>query len=215
MLKKSPEEKPQGGFPVSLCVLVAANFVPLYGVLAWGWAVFPLLVLFWMENVIIGALNAARMLLVDPADPALWLAKLFMVPFFCVHYGFFTMIHGGFVFSPLFGGQDYRVDYFDVLEPARRAAGEFNLWLPVAVLAGSHLFSFLWNYLYRGEYRRAALSELMTNPYKRVVILHLTIIFGGMAVMALGSPVWSLVMLVGTKIALDVAAHRREHRISA
>jgi len=47
--------------PVSAWVLVAANLVPLAGVLWWDWSVFALLVLFWMENVVIGLLFALRL----------------------------------------------------------------------------------------------------------------------------------------------------------
>ena len=178
--------------------------------LAWGWPVFPLLALFWFENVVVGALNAARMLLADPADSALWAGKLFMVPFFCVHYGMFTLIHGVFVFG-LFGGKAYDPKGLSVLEPAVRAAYDYNLWLPAAALAASHLFSFFWNYLWRGEYRRAVLGQLMARPYKRVVMLHLTILLGGFAAMALHSPAWALLVMVAIKTALDVRAHRKEH----
>ena len=92
--------------PVSAWVLLAANLVPLAGVLFWGWSVFALIALFWMENVIIGVFFVLRMLCADPRDPALWAGKLFMVPFFCFHYGMFTAIHGVFVFS-MFGGKSY------------------------------------------------------------------------------------------------------------
>ena len=68
--------------PVSTWVLLVANLVPLAGVLFWGWDAFALLALFWMENVVVGVFSALRMLTIDPRDPALWLAKLFMVPFF-------------------------------------------------------------------------------------------------------------------------------------
>jgi len=207
---KAGQEEGEGETPVSAWVLVAANLLPVAGVLAWGWDVFALIVLFWIENVIVGVLNVARMLLADPADPALWAGKLFMVPFFCVHYGMFTAIHGVFVFS-LFGGRSYPVNGLHVLEPALQVVRERGLWLPVAALAASHLFSFLWNYLYRGQFRRASLPELMVRPYKRVVVLHLTIILGGFAAMALRSPVWALLLLVGIKIAVDLRAHRKEH----
>jgi hypothetical protein len=197
---------------LSAVLLVFANLVPLYGVLAWGWEVFPLLVLFWAENVIVGLLNVARMLAVDPADPLLWGAKLFLVPFFCVHYGMFTAGHGVFVLSGMFGGQGYKVQGLNPLGAALDAFRDFGLWLPAAILAASHLFSFLWNYLYRGEFRRAELKALMHKPYTRVILLHVTIIFGGMAAMALGSPVWALVLLVALKTLIDVVAHLREHR---
>lgn len=197
---------------MSAWVLAAANLVPLAGALLWDWSVFALLALFWMENVVVGALFVLRMLCADPADAALWLGKLFLVPFFCLHYGMFTALHGMFVFA-LFGGGEYRVQGFALLAPALRAAADYHLWIPVAVLAGSHVFSFLWNYLLRGEYRRAELRALMARPYGRVVVLHLAIIFGGIGAMALGSPVWALAVLIAIKIALDLRAHVKEHSL--
>jgi hypothetical protein len=194
--------------PISAWALVAANLLPLYGVLFWNWEVFPLLALFWMENVIIGVLNAARMLAVDPRDAPLWGAKLFMVPFFCVHYGLFTAVHGVFVFS-MFG--NHRMGGLE-LEIVSRTVADWNLWLPLGALLASHLFSFFWNYLYRGEFRRASLPELMMKPYARVMILHLTILAGGFGAMALGSPLWALLVLLGIKIALDLKAHLKERR---
>jgi len=196
--------------PVSAWILVAANGVPLVGVLFWGWDAFALIALFWMENVIIGVFFMLRMLCLDPRDPALWAAKLFMVPFFCFHYGMFTAGHGVFVFS-LLGGKRYDVQGFALLEPAARAAADFGLWLPLAVLFASHLFSFGWNYLYRGEFRHAQLSRLMTEPYQRVIVLHVAIILGGIGAMALGSPLWALAVLLAVKIALDFKAHVKEH----
>ena len=202
---QAPTEK-----PVSAWILLAANLVPVAGVLLWDWSVFALIALFWMENVMVGVFFALRMLCADPRDPALWAAKLFMVPFFCFHYGMFTAIHGMFVFT-LFGGKAYPVQDLRVLEPAARAAGELGLWLPLAALLASHGFSFLWNYLYRGEFRSAQLTRLMAKPYGRVVVLHVAIIFGGIAAMALGSPVWALLVLLALKIGLDLKAHLKEH----
>lgn len=89
--------------------------------------------------------------------------------------------------------------------------GAQGLWLAVAVLAASHLFSFFWNFLGHGEFRRARVSELMLKPYGRVVVLHLTIILGGIGITVLGSPAWALLLLVGLKTAIDLGAHLNEH----
>jgi hypothetical protein len=94
---------------------------------------------------------------------------------------------------------------------AAGAADDYALWLPLAVLVASHLFSFAWNYLYRGEFRGAQLSRLMAQPYGRVVVLHVAIILGGIAAMMLGSPLWALLVLLGLKVALDFKAHLKEH----
>jgi len=204
----SPMEKTEK--PLSAWVLVAANLVPLAGVLLWNWSVFALIALFWMENVIVGVFFALRMLLADPRDPALWAAKVFLVPFFCFHYGMFTGVHGLFVFG-LFGGKAYDPHGLQVLEPALRAAQDLGLWLPLAALLASHGFSFLWNYLWRGEFRRAKLTELMAKPYGRVVVLHMAIILGAIGTLALGSPLWALLVLLALKIGLDLKAHLKEH----
>jgi hypothetical protein len=194
---------------LSATVLVVANLVPLYGVAMLGWSVFSVLLLFWVENVIVGLLNVARMLCVDPADPLQWLAKLILVPFFCFHYGMFAAVHGTFVFS-LFG--HVKASGLFPLETWFATIGAQGLWLAVAALAASHLVSFSWNFLGRGEFRRASAAELMAKPYGRVVVLHLTILLGGFSILALGSPLWALLLLVGLKIAIDLLAHLKEHR---
>jgi hypothetical protein len=43
------------------------------------------------------------------------------------------------------------------------------------------------------------------------VVLHLTIIFGAMAVAFLGAPITALVVLVVLKTAFDLRLHLREH----
>ena len=197
--------------PSSL-VLIAANLLPLYGVLVLDWPVFPVLLLFWLENVVIGALNALRMLLADPSDLALWGTKLFMVPFFCFHYGLFTAVHGSFVVSMFGGGAYSRLDKDLIpVTAVTRAIADFGLAPALGVLAASHVFSFLWNYLVRGEFRRASLSLQMMQPYARVIVLHFTILVGGMIAMVLGSPAWALLLLLGLKIHFDLSAHIKEH----
>lgn len=194
-------------------VLAAANLVPLYGVLVLGWAVLPILILFWLENVVIGVLNVLRMAVANPDGVAAWPRKLPLILFFCVHYGLFTAIHGLFVFA-LFGGEPYQalVDGLWTVDAARDAIERFALWPALAALTASHLFSFLWNYLGHGEFRAARLDLLMRAPYGRVIVLQVTIIFGGLLTQELHSPLWALLLLVALKIALDLRAHIREHR---
>ena len=84
-------------------------------------------------------------------------------------------------------------------------------WAILALLL-SHTVSFIINYIGKGEYKKAGLQELMGQPYSRVVLLHLTIIIGGFLVMALGSPVFALLILVLLKIFIDIRSHIREHK---
>jgi hypothetical protein len=212
---RAMQSAPQASSPwsrPSVWLLVAANLVPVYGVLALGWAVFPLVLLFWVENVIVGAFNILRMLCARPAGGAPSATKLFLIPFFTVHYGMFTFVHGIFVFV-LFAGDGH--DSFggpaSLAVGARDAVVGAHLTWPLLALVGSHLFSFISNYLLGGEYRRTTLQKLMQRPYGRIVVLHVAILIGGFCIHALGSPIWSLFLLIGLKLALDLRAHMRTH----
>ena len=57
--------------------------------------------------------------------------------------------------------------------------------------------------------------RLMVMPYGRIIALHITIIFGGIATMALGEPLWVVVILVAVKTAVDLKMHLTEHRKAA
>lgn len=187
---------------VSATALVAANLIPLVGVLAGGWRVYDVLLLFWAENVIIGLLNVARLLTLSARGD---LGAAGLAAFFAVHYGLFTLVHGVFVVT-LFGpaGASPVVALGLLATPA--------LALPLAALAASHGVSFLANFVLGGEMDRVTPGALMKAPYGRVVVLHVTIIFGGFAVEASGAPIVALALLVALKIAVDLAAHLAEHR---
>lgn len=194
----------------STVALILANLVPLGGVLFFGWKVFPLMLVFWIENLIVGLFNALKMLAARPQEAGTWVTKLGMIPFFCVHYGMFCMVHGVFVIG-LFGGNARGVGFpqpGQVLELVQT----YGLFWAVAALFVSHGFSFAANYLGKGEYRRAQLQTLMVAPYGRIVVLHLAILFGGFLMMALHSPALGLVLLIAGKVILDLKAHLWERR---
>ena len=83
--------------PTSVIALIVVNLYPVLGVLFWGWEVFPIMVLFWSENVIIGFFNVLKMLTVQPEEKESIFFKFFLIPFFILHYGGFTAGHGIFV----------------------------------------------------------------------------------------------------------------------
>jgi hypothetical protein len=195
----------------SVIALLLANLVPVFGVLFLDWEVFPLMFLFWSENVFIGAFNVLKMLLANPESPVSWIGKVFTIPFFCVHYGMFTFVHGVLVIG-LFGGGLRSRAGFPNLETFWRIAQEYHLGWAILGLAASRGISFVTNYLGNGEYRRASLQQLMQQPYGRIVVLHLSILFGGFLMMALHSPVWGLLLLVGLKITLDLRGHFAERK---
>lgn len=66
----------------SVLILILANLIPVYAVFFLGWKAFLVILIFWIENVIVGIFNVARMFLVAPESRITWLAKLFLIPFF-------------------------------------------------------------------------------------------------------------------------------------
>jgi hypothetical protein len=203
--------KPAELLTPSVIFLITANLVPLYGVFFLHWKVFPILILFWMENVIVGIFNVFRMLLASPANPVGWAAKVLMIPFFCFHYGLFTFVHGIFVFV-FFGYYLNSGDDFLNANSLLRAIGDFQLGWTFLALFLSHAISFTVNYIGKGEYKQANLNTLMSQPYSRVVVLHITILAGGFFVMSLGSPICALLILILFKTFVDIQAHLREHK---
>jgi len=214
--------------------LVVADLLPLAGVLFLGWEVFPIVLLFWLENIVVGVVTILKMATAEGTRPLTGTVtesgllrggrgvttrpivvgsgttKAFAIGFFCLHYGMFTLIQGVFVIA-IFG--------FGAFQPDAMAAGEglaavLSWWFPVTFLGlcVSHGVSYWRNYIQGGEYRSMQVQTAMLQPYGRVVVMQLTVIIGGMLVGALGTPVAGLVLLILLKTGLDLIAHRREHR---
>ena len=187
-----------GGLPrASLAALVAANCIPLAGVMFLGWTIGGIMLLFWLENALVGAFNVLRMWYAAKEEPKDSVKKVMVIPFFMAHYGLFTMVHGMFVFT-----------LFISRSPTGLGFGGFLLAL--LALVASHGISFATNYIGRDEYRHVTAMDLMERPYSRVLVLHIVIIFGGIAVMATGQPMAALVILVLLKIGIDIAGHLKE-----
>jgi hypothetical protein len=220
----SPEEQDWWRRPSALALL-AANLVPVFGVLFGGWQILSVMLLFWLENVIVGLFNVARILLARGASdgsgqalPAPFAAagNLFVAAFFTVHYGMFCAVHGIFVVS-LFGrGPQGAERSFDIPDLPRVVIDLLLrhglLWAVIALVA-SHGLSFYIHYLRPRAFEDADAGKIMFEPYKRVVILHVVLIVGGFAAAAFGASLAPLLMLIALKIAVDLNAHRREHAV--
>jgi uncharacterized membrane-anchored protein len=123
-----------------------------------------------------------------------------------VHYGIFCLAHGMFILVVFnFDELGTGVGLGTVLS----SSASFLGWA-AAGLGASHLYSFMRNYLGRGEYRRTIVTRQMFEPYARVVVLHLAILFGVFIAVGLGSNMGILVILVVGKTVLDLAFHLRE-----
>jgi len=203
-----------------LLALILANLVPLAGVLFLHWDVGAIVVLYWMENLIIGLYTLLKML-VSGGRSALGLML-----FFCLHYGGFCAIHGVFVLElTRFAGEIstelptaswpgplvliQKLLYFG--QQLLDAAPQEFTWACIALLL-SHGVSFVVLFIGQGEYRHTTVNALMSAPYKRIAVLHIAVIAGGFLVVTLGQPLGLLVALVALKTAMDIMLHNRSHR---
>ena len=82
---------------LSLAALIGANLIPFAGIFLFGWDVTYIVLLYWIENLIVGFFNILKMATLKMSQTADNAGKLFFIPFFCIHYGAFCAVHGFFL----------------------------------------------------------------------------------------------------------------------
>ena len=93
----------------AVVALIVANAIPLIGVLFFGWSVWNILIVYWLENGIVGVFNVLKMATAEGTGqleettwgnrPTAETRKSRLIPFFIVHYGLFWVVHGFFVLT--------------------------------------------------------------------------------------------------------------------
>jgi Family of unknown function (DUF6498) len=189
----------------ALAILTAA--ILAYGVLVLRWSVFVVVALFWLENVVIGALNVIKMLISGARIGGVAvIGALALAAFFTLHYGMFTVGHGVFVVG-LFGESELGRSSNGLFEPLSRMIdyllSDRDGWLAVIGIVLLQLSMFV-RWLSTTQTNLASLPNLMFAPYGRIVILHVTIIASGLLVLALKLPVAGALLLIALKLAFDL-----------
>lgn len=176
---------------IALISLIISNLIPLFWILFFGGNVFVVLIAYWIESAIIGIFTISKMITVGQ------LHGLLQSVFFCFHYGMFMFVHAVFLFALFW-------DSFDDMSV-----------LPIfaASLFISHGISFILYFVMGTDGKeRKTVDQYFIQPYKRIFVMQITIIFGAWVVMLFGTPVFAAVLLVLGKIVLDSFAHIFEHR---
>ncbi|MCP4612541.1 MAG: hypothetical protein GY845_27905 [Planctomycetes bacterium] len=210
---------------IPVIALLAANAIPLFGVLFLDWDAFFIVLLYWSENLVIGFYTILKIVFSSVSHPAIHLGKLFLIPFFIIHYGGFTAGHGLFLLAIFKEDIAKRIlegftwPFFLIfVELLCNVVKQMYLIIPsqmkIAILSLfiSHGVSFVYNYLLKREYASDKSPNLMASPYKRVIILQFTILGGGFLAMTIGSPAVLLLILVVLKTIFDVILHIRSHK---
>jgi len=188
----------------SIVVLVIANLVPLIGALMFGWELSEIMVLYWAETGVILLYQIAKHFVMSPVLGVL--ASIFSL----ASVGAFMAMHLLFVWE-IFVKQSFNSDnvmgsdlvevleYFGLLSPA------------LAALMVSHGYSFFTNFWPRRELYRINRLKIR-GVMDRVVLMHITLIFGAFLVFVTNSGSAGALLLIVLKVGADILAHRKHHK---
>jgi len=182
-------------------VILAVDLFPIWAVLTMGWGAAPLVFLYWLENLIVGAVALARMIAASvKQSPLGLLAMLFLGPFFIVHYGMFCFVHGIFVaaFAGMESGEgpDF-IGPVSLIENALNSAPAMPTFIGAIIIV--QIFLYVRDFIMRGQYREVGVDEEMQAPYARVVVLHIGIFAGAGGLALIGNPLWGILALIGLR----------------
>lgn len=200
-------------------VILAVDLFPIWAVLTLGWGAAPLVFLYWLENVIIGAVTLAKMIATSVREHIIGIAgMLFIGPFFVFHYGMFCFVHGVFVsaFAHMSAGTNDPgfPTPWGLIQEALASGASMPAFVLAIILV--QIFLFVQDYILRGEYRETSIDQEMMKPYGRVIVLHIAIFAGAFAMAALGEPMWGMLALILLRAAWGVfLTVRRRLRIDS
>jgi Family of unknown function (DUF6498) len=198
------------GAPALLAALLGA-LAAVAGVLWFGWPAYTLMAIFWCENLVIGVVTVLSMLTIGAVGGRLGAATA-GAAFFCAHYGLFCFVHGAILaelFGPATGDRNPPALVGALLW---QALGQPFAWIVLVAMVGFAVQDAWQGWQRRDPHDPKTLSDAMSAPYGRLVVLHMALLGGAFAVLALDAASAGVLLLVGLKFALDVASARRAAR---
>lgn len=195
MVKDLRETKPHHS---SIFLIILGNVIPVIGVLFFGWNLAQVVVLYWIENLIIGFWNIPRIL---SAGKSKMSERVAMALFFTVHYGIFCMVHGMFIITMVSITLDSEISISglgNISDFVSQGVG-----LGAAMMFLSIGWDFYQGYLRNGDCKKWKVSHAMFHPYGHIIVIHLAIIVTGIITFVLGTPMALLILLVVGKTILE------------
>lgn len=192
---------------------LAVDLAPIYAVLVWGWGATPLVLVYWIENVITGVMTLPRIFISGANFGLAGLGiALFMCAFFTVHYGLFCTVHGIFLVALSGMAETMQTGSADAVNGVGQimdnpldgipgiiryalASATHVDWMLAAIVAWQ-VVVFLWEFILRGGWKTTNPGAEMFAPYGRIVVLHFGIFVGFGALMLLGQPMIGVLALI-------------------
>ena len=218
----------------SALILLAANLVPLVGVIVWDWDAFVLLMLYWLETAVIAFWTVIRIATMPrgalgdlkfegqrgPASP------IGMAAFFTLHAGIFMGVHFLFLWEMFSGAWSRKIRGVDAFVD-QMVIGT-GLWVPLGVLFVVRGALMLFDGVKPALWRRLGLVErqptekpilgpgesLIFGLYIRIVVMQVTIILGAWFALLVGTA-GALAFLIVVKTTMDLSFQLIAERVHA
>lgn len=166
--------------------ILAANLLPIVGVLAWDWSPIEVFIVYCLETIIIGLLTLVKMAIVTAVKKNdVWYTNggksiqpgfVFML-FFLVHYGMFVAIQMGLFFSVSGIAGKAGIGFFNFFYkwPSLLSNGSLIM---LATFFFCYGLKMIFDFIITQQYKTASLIGLMFEPYGRIFVQQLTVILG-------------------------------------
>ena len=208
-------------FRLAVGTTIVGNAIPLVGVVTYGIDLHALLVVYWIEAGVIGAVTTAKIRHANGTDDVERLPNWEYSPFGSGESRTVRSLVGRpnaairNEFLATYVGMWLILGLFVIALPGEYAtldAGSPGVVVGAAVsISAYHVLSYRVHYLGDEEYERKGPVTLLVEPFPHVFVLLITFVCSGIAITLVGSPVGLLVVLVAAKTYYDIRAHRREH----
>lgn len=201
-----------------LTVVLIGHLLPLAGVLLWGWQVFDLILLYWLESGAVVLVVTARALAWRPAlggQGRRWAARVMAAAYVLLPSGLFWLFHGLAVValfggpmsgpaSPFAGVPQQALAYLLVAPQLAWARADVYA-LPLLGLFLAHAAD-----LWPAKAPAAAAPDVWLSTVMRWTLpMHLTIVAGGFLVAQVGQTLPVLLLFVAVKVAAELLRYLR------
>jgi len=168
--------------------ILAANLLPVIGVLAWDWSPLEVFIVYCLETIIAGIFTLVKMGIVTAYKKNdTWYTRggksvkpgiVFML-FFLVHYGMFVGIQMGLFFSVSGIAQKANIGFFNFFYkwPDLLSRHSLAMFVTFFICYGAKM---VYDFIMSRQYKTASLIWLMFEPYGRIIVQQFTVILGSM-----------------------------------
>ncbi len=181
--------------------LLLTNLLLIVLAIALHWNVGELMLLFWIENIIIGFYGILRIIFFQgrPGEDEIEInqhqmkkqqLKGILVPFFILHFGFFCFIHASFI-EAFFGGEF-------IGKPNHLLSWQsiWSLKFGIFAIFFSYGVDFIARYILKKERETVSFQELLIGPYRRIFVIQILLMAAGILFILFLSKVPAFVYIV-------------------